>query len=329
MNKIGVIGSGSWGLTLAIMLHEKGNDVTVLCRTLEKKESLEKTRRDPRRLGDFLIPTGIKFSADPMDLTPCDYIIFAVPSEFFRAYLTRIHEFIKTKKLISVIKGIEEKTFKTPSEIIEDFFPESQIAVLTGPSIAREVLARIPTSVVVASKDEKYAQEVQLLFHTNYFRVYYSKDIKGCELGGATKNVIAIAAGILDGLGFGANTKGALIVRGAREIMRLGERLGADPITISGLSGIGDLITTCFSRYSRNRIVGEELAKGRKLEEILESLNMVAEGVHTSHVLYELAKEINIEMPVVDMVHRILLGEITPEKAIEHIMNRPPKPEFY
>ncbi len=329
MSKIGIIGSGSWGLTLAIVLHEKGNDVTVLCRTVEKKESLEKTRRDPQRLGDFIIPSGIKFSADPIDLTPGDYIIFAVPSEFFRTYLTKIHKFIKTNKLISVIKGIEEKTFKTPSEIIKEFFPESQVAALTGPSIAREVLVKIPTSVVVASKDEKFAKEVQLLFHTNYFRVYYSKDIKGCELGGATKNVIAIAAGILDGLGFGANTKGALIVRGAREIMRLGERLGADPITISGLSGIGDLITTCFSKYSRNRIVGEELAKGRKLDEILESLNMVAEGVHTSHVIHDLAKEINIEMPVVEMVHRILLGEITPKKAIEHIMNRPPKPEFY
>ncbi|MEO0230396.1 MAG: NAD(P)H-dependent glycerol-3-phosphate dehydrogenase [candidate division WOR-3 bacterium] len=329
MSKIGIVGSGSWGITLGTLLLEKGNEVTILCRNQEKKLALEKTRRDPVRLGDFTIPDDLNFSADPEDLINQEYVIIAIPSEFLREYLKKIQNYIVTDKLISVIKGIEEKTFKMPSEIIKEFFPEKKIAVLSGPSIAREVLAKIPTSVVVASVEEKYAQEVQLLFHTNYFRVYFSKDVKGCELGGATKNVIAIAAGILDGLGFGANTKGALIVRGAREIMRLGEKLGAHPLTISGLSGIGDLITTCFSPYSRNRIVGEELAKGKNLGEILTNLNMVAEGVHSSHVIFELSRKINVEMPVVEMVHKILMGEITPREAIDRIMNRPPKPEIY
>jgi len=329
MKKIAIIGSGSWGLTLGILLNEKGHQVKILCRSKEKKELLERERKDEKRLGKFTIPKEIEFTADVKDIQDAEYVIFAIPSEFLRNFLKKIHHEIQTHKLISVIKGIEDETFKTPSEVIGEFFPDKKIAVLSGPSIAREVLAKIPTSVVVASCDPEYAREVQELFHTKYFRVYYSTDVRGCELGGAVKNVIAIAAGILDGLGFGANTKGALIVRGAREIMRLAVKLGAEPLTISGLSGIGDLITTCFSEFSRNRIVGQELAKGRKLEEILDDLNMVAEGVHSAHAIYKLSKKVGIEMPIVDAVHRILINEISPKEAVEEILSRPPKPEFY
>lgn len=329
MNSVGIVGSGSWGLTLGILLTEKGHSVTVLCRREEKKSELSEKRKDIKRLGEVQIPKEIEFSTDPNVLNNSEYVIFAVPSHTLRDYMQKVHTSINSRKLISVIKGIETGTFKTPSQVIMEFFPEAKIAVLTGPTISKEVLRRIPTSAVVASSDEDYAKEVQMLFHTNYFRVYYSSDITGCELGGAVKNVIAIAAGILDGLGFGANTKGALIVRGAREIMKLGEKMGANPLTFSGLSGIGDLITTCFSPYSRNRIVGEQIARGRKPEEILAEMDMVAEGIRTSHVIRELAAKLNIELPVVECVHRILNGELTPLEAINLILNRPPKPEFY
>ncbi len=329
MSKIGIIGSGSWGLTLSRLPHEKGNNVKVLCRRQEKKEDLESKRRDPKRLGETEIPHGIDFTTIAEELNDSEYLIFAVPSQNLRAYLNIIAPKLTCKKIISVIKGIEAKTYKTPSEILQEFFPNSLIAVLAGPSIAREVLKKIPTSVVVASKDENFAKEAQNLFHTSYFRVYYSSDVKGCELGGAIKNVIAIAAGIIDGLGYGANTKGALIVRGAREMMRLGEKLGAYPLTFSGLSGIGDLITTCFSAHSRNRIVGESIVKGFTPEEIQKNMDMIAEGIETSHVIYELAKKVDVEVPIVEYVHKILKKEIAPMDAIMAILNRPPKPEFY
>jgi len=329
MNKVAIVGSGSWGLTLAVLLQEKGYLVTVLCRRIEKKFELETKRIDPKRLGDFRIPNSINFTIEPNEIADSDYIVFAIPSQHLRDVAKKISSKIKPSKIISVIKGIEAKTFKTPSEILKEYFPSSKIAVLTGPSIAREVLKKIPTSVVVASEDTEYAKEIQNLFHTGYFRVYYSSDVKGCELGGAVKNVIAIAAGILDGLGFGANTKGALIVRGAREMMKLGERLGANPLTFSGLSGIGDLITTCFSPFSRNRIVGEAIARGKKPEDVLKEMDMVAEGIETSHVITEIAKKVGVEVPVVEYVHKILIGEISPQEAINAILNRPPKPEFY
>lgn len=329
MSKVAIVGSGSWGLTLAVLIQEKGHRVTVLCRRMEKKIELETKRIDPKRLGDFRIPDSINFTIIPKEIGDSDYFVFAIPSQHLRDVARKISFEIKPSKIISVIKGIESKTFKTPSEILKEYFPSSKIAVLTGPSIAREVLKKIPTSVVVASEDTEYAKEIQNLFHTGYFRVYHSSDVKGCELGGAIKNVIAIAAGILDGLGFGANTKGALIVRGAREMMRLGEKLGANPLTFSGLSGIGDLITTCFSPFSRNRIVGEAIARGKKPEEILKEMDMVAEGIETSHVIKEIAKKVGVEVPVVEYVHRILIGEISPQEAINAILNRPPKPEFY
>ncbi|HRD22648.1 MAG TPA: NAD(P)H-dependent glycerol-3-phosphate dehydrogenase [Candidatus Hydrothermia bacterium] len=329
MKNIGIIGSGSWGITLGILLTEKGHHLKILCRREEKKVELDQKRMDFKRLGEIKIPREIVFTIDPDELKDSEYVVFAVPSHTLRMYLNKVKSSLRTDKLISVIKGIEAHSFKAPSEIIEEYFPSSQIAVLTGPSISREVLRKIPTSVVVASRVETFAVEVQMLFHTNYFRVYYTSDVKGCELGAAVKNVIAIAAGVLDGLGYGANTKGALIVRGAREIMKLGEKMGANPLTISGLSGIGDLITTCFSPYSRNRIVGEQIALGKDSDEVLAEMEMVAEGINTSHVIKELAANIGIEMPVVECVHGILNGELTPLEAVDLILNRPPKPEFY
>jgi len=325
---IGIIGSGSWGITIGRLLFFKENIITIWCRRLEKAEQLSRDREDPERLPGIRIPKGIKFTPDFNDLKNSQYIIFAVPSHTLREVASRLKSHFYPKRIISLIKGMEEKTFKTPSQILEELFPLAKIAVLSGPSIAREVAQELPTSVVSASKDIFYAQEVQELFHTVYFRVYYSQDIIGVELGAALKNIIAIAAGIIDGLNLGANAKGALLVRGIKEIMRIGEKLGANPLTFSGLSGTGDLITTCFSKYSRNRHVGEELAKGRKIEDILEEMKMVAEGVRTTFIVYELSKKLKVDMPITEFVYKILKGEITPRDAIKEILQRPPKPEF-
>jgi len=324
---IGIIGSGSWGITIGRLLFFKENIITIWCRRLEKAEQLSRDREDPERLPGIRIPKGIKFTPDFNDLKNSQYIIFAVPSHTLREVASRLKSHFYPKRIISLIKGMEEKTFKTPSQILEELFPLAKIAVLSGPSIAREVAQELPTSVVSASKDIFYAQEVQELFHTVYFRVYYSQDIIGVELGAALKNIIAIAAGIIDGLNLGANAKGALLVRGIKEIMRIGEKLGANPLTFSGLSGTGDLITTCFSKYSRNRHVGEELAKGRKIEDILEEMKMVAEGVRTTFIVNELSKKLKVDMPITEFVYKILKGEITPRDAIKEILQRPPKPE--
>ena len=325
---IGIIGSGSWGITIGRLLFFKENIITIWCRRLEKAEQLSRDREDPERLPGIRIPKGIKFTPDFNDLKNSQYIIFAVPSHTLREVASRLKSHFSPGRIISLIKGMEEKTFKTPSQILEELFPRAKIAVLSGPSIAREVAQELPTSVVSASEDVFYAQEVQELFHTGYFRVYYSQDIIGVELGAALKNIIAIAAGIIDGLNLGANAKGALLVRGIKEIMRIGEKLGANPLTFSGLSGTGDLITTCFSKYSRNRHVGEELAKGRKIQDILEEMKMVAEGVRTTFIVYELSKKLKVDMPITEFVYKILKGEITPRDAIKEILQRPPKPEF-
>ena len=324
---IGIIGSGSWGITIGRLLFFKENIITIWCRRLEKAEQLSRDREDPERLPGIRIPKGIKFTPDFNDLKNSQYIIFAVPSHTLREVASRLKSHFYPKRIISLIKGMEEKTFKTPSQILEELFPLAKIAVLSGPSIAREVAQELPTSVVSASKDIFYAQEVQELFHTVYFRVYYSQDIIGVELGAALKNIIAIAAGIIDGLNLGANAKGALLVRGIKEIMRIGEKLGANPLTFSGLSGTGDLITTCFSKYSRNRHVGEELAKGRKIQDILEEMKMVAEGVRTTFIVYELSKKLKVDMPITEFVYKILKGEINARDAIKEILQRPPKPE--
>ena len=323
----GIIGSGSWGITIGRLLFFKGNIINIWCRRLEKAVQLSRDREDPERLPGIKIPKGIKFTLDFNDLKNSHYIIFAVPSHTLREVASRLKSHFYPGRIISLIKGMEEKTFKTPSQILEELFPLAKIAVLSGPSIAREVAQELPTSVVSASKDVFYAQEVQELFHTGYFRVYYSQDIIGVELGAALKNIIAIAAGIIDGLNLGANAKGALLVRGIKEIMRIGEKLGANPLTFSGLSGTGDLITTCFSKYSRNRHVGEELAKGRKIQDILEEMKMVAEGVRTTFIVYELSKKLKVDMPITEFVYKILKGEINTRDAIKEILQRPPKPE--
>lgn len=325
--KVGVLGSGAWGLTLGRHLFFKGMEVKIWTRSRERRKKLSLERRDDARLPGIDIPSEIEITEEIEQVLDVNYLIFAVPSHALR----ETAEKIKGKKppLVSVVKGIEVETGKRMSEILQEVLGNVKVAVLSGPSIALEVAKGKPTSVVVASYDEEYAKEIQNLFHSTFFRVYTARDIIGVELGGALKNIIALAAGVVDGLSLGANAKGALLTRGLAEIMRFGVMLGADPLTFSGLSGMGDLITTSFSAHSRNRYVGQELGKGRRLEEILREMVMVAEGVKTTEAIYKLSLKLSVEMPLTETVYLLLLGKLTPKEALNKLLERTPKPEIY
>ncbi len=283
------------------------------------------------RLPGVTLPAEIRFTHEMCDaLDGAELMLFAVPSQALRKVARRVANCGKfPDKAVSATKGIEIGTGMRMSQVIQDELGIRQTAALSGPSIAIEVARGLPSSVVAASAEEDFALEVQAMFHAPRFRVYTSTDIIGVELGGALKNIVAIAAGISDGLGFGANTKGALLTRGLAEIMRLGVHLGAKPVTFAGLSGMGDLITTSFSKHSRNRHVGEELGKGRKLPEILAEMVMVAEGVPTTEAVHRLALKLDVEMPLTHAVLKILRGEWNPTDAIRELTKREPKPEYY
>ncbi len=331
MSKISVLGGGSWGLTLANHLVSLGHDVVVWTRTAEKAEKLARERECPRRLPGIRLSDEISFTSDiPTAMENAEYLLFVVPSQAIRSVAKLVREAGHyPRKVISATKGIEIETGLRMSQVIIDELGDVAVAALSGPSIAIEVARKLPASVVAASENGDFAREVQELFHSSLFRVYTSEDIIGVELGGALKNIVAIAAGISDGMGFGANTKGALLTRGLAEIMRLGIHLGAKPVTFAGLSGMGDLITTSFSRHSRNRHVGEELGKGRKLDDILSEMVMVAEGVPTTEAVYKLSVKLSIDMPLTHAVLMILKGEWTPMHAVRELTRREPKPEYY
>jgi glycerol-3-phosphate dehydrogenase (NAD(P)+) len=326
--KVSVIGDGGWGTTLGILLAEKNYDVTLWSYDPGYAEVLQITRENKKYFPGFKIPESIKITSD-IDVATDNknFIILAVPSKFFREVVKKIKNFNRNAIFISVAKGIEIETFKRMSEIIIEEHGEVNIAVLSGPSIAYEVALKKPTSVVVASYDENIASKVQALFFSSYFRVYTSSDVVGVELGGALKNIIAIAAGICDGLGFGTNSKSALLSRGLAELIRLGKFLGADPHTFFGLSGMGDMITTCFSTKSRNRWVGEEIGKGKKLNEILDKMEMVAEGIYTVRAVNKFIKVYNIDMPISQKVYEVLYENKPPDVAVQELMAREPKSE--
>jgi glycerol-3-phosphate dehydrogenase (NAD(P)+) len=258
-------------------------------------------------------------------------IVFVVPSHTVRSVARDLRKCIKGDPLlVSCIKGIEEDTLKRMSEVIEENLPERfscKVTALSGPSIANEVIKKIPTTVVAANRNASVSEEVQEILSTSFFRVYTNTDIIGVELGGAVKNVIVIAAGICDGMGLGANTKAALLTRGLAEIKRLGLKMEAKEETFSGLSGVGDLITTAFSKHSRNRYVGEELGKGRGFDDILEGMIMVAEGVKTTNSVMKLAEKLNVDMPITSEIYNVLFKEKNPEKGVYDLMTRELKKE--
>ncbi len=325
--KISVLGAGGWGTTLAVLLHYNGHSVTLWEYKKVYAKELAKRRENRIYLPGINIPDEIKITSDLADSTEHkNLIVLAVPSQFLRKVVERIdYHSIKDTILVSVSKGIEKETLMTMSQMMKDVhhrLDKNQIGVLSGPSHAEEVSKRIPTAVVAASSSRDTSKTIQSVFMNSYFRVYSSTDILGVELGGAFKNVIAIGAGIIDGAGFGDNTKAAIMTRGVAEISRLGLVMGARPETFAGLSGMGDLIVTCMSRHSRNRFVGEQIGKGKKLKDVLKSMEMVAEGVETTKSVNQLADKYKIETPIANEVYKILFEDKDPIKATNDLMNR-------
>ncbi len=331
--RIAVLGAGGWGTTLAILLSGNSHRVTLWSYGAEDAERMLAKRENPDFLPGIPIPTAVSITGDLSGaIRGAEVIVAAVPSQYLRNVICRIApEVSSAMTIVNVAKGVENGTLMTMSEMIHDVIPSldpSRIATLSGPSHAEEVSRRIPTTVVVASEDIETARRVQRIFMTPNFRVYASNDIKGVEIGGSLKNVIAIAAGIIDGAQLGDNTKAAVMTRGIAEIARVGVALGAHVRTFSGLSGIGDLMVTCMSRHSRNRQVGVEIGKGRKLPEILAGMVMVAEGIATTQSAHDLARRVNVETPIVDQVHKILFEGKDPLKACYDLMTRDPKGEL-
>ncbi|GIK21789.1 MAG: NAD(P)H-dependent glycerol-3-phosphate dehydrogenase [Ignavibacteriales bacterium] len=330
--KISVLGAGGWGTTLGILLHYNGHQVTLWEYKKNYVKELLKKRINSLYLPGVPIPEEISITHDLEEsIHQKNILVLAVPSQFLRSVVEQIkYPDIKNSILVSVSKGIENKHLMTMSQMLKDVHPQlskNQIGVLSGPSHAEEVSRRIPTAVVAASIDHDTSKSIQAAFMNSYFRVYSSTDILGVELGGAFKNVIAIGAGIIDGAGFGDNTKAAIMTRGVAEISRLGLAMGAKPETFAGLSGMGDLIVTCMSKHSRNRYVGEQIGKGKTLKEVLKSMDMVAEGVETSRSASKLADKHKIEVPITTEVYKILFEDKDPVKATTDLMTRDMKTE--
>lgn len=322
--KISVLGSGSWGIALAVLLKNNGHEVAVWSKFDEEYTMLKEKREHLRNLPGIKIQEDVVITQDVAEAVDgCDMIVFAVPSRVVRMTAADVKAFIKPDQIIiNVAKGLEDETLYTLEQILSEEMPENPIAVLSGPSHAEEVAKCIPTSVVAACKDTEVVKKIQAAFMNSYFRVYGSEDVLGVEMGGALKNVIALSAGISDGLGFGDNTKAALMTRGITEIARLGMAMGATMNSFSGLSGIGDLIVTCTSMHSRNRRAGILIGQGMSLEEAQEEVQMVVEGVYAAKAALALAKKYNVELPITEQVNKVLFGGKDPKEATIELMER-------
>lgn len=332
MNKLNicVLGDGGWGTTLAILLFQKGFKVSLWGAFSDYLSYLDKKRTNTKFLPGIKIPKGIKIVPSlNQAISDKQLIIFAIPSQHLRKILKKIKKLDYPKEAIylSVIKGIEMGSLKRMSEIIHEELGRIRLAVLSGPTIAHEVARGIPTAAVVASHHKKIRKYLQEIFMTERFRVYNSSDVIGVELGGSLKNIIAIACGISDGLRFGTNTKAAILSRGLVEISRLGFAMGANVKTFSGLSGLGDLVTTCISPYSRNRSVGEQVGRGRSLNKIMSTMQMIAEGLPTTKSAYALSLKYKVDMPITREVFNVLYKDKSPEKAVRDLMKRSKKEE--
>ena len=330
INKITILGDVGWGTTLAILFARKGYKITLWGAFKDNIAEVNKTRINQKFLPGIRLPSSIILTSDlVLALKAADLIVLAIPSQFIRQVLKRLKELnINSIPFLSVVKGIETETLMRVSEIIYQELGKSlKLAVLSGPTIALEVAKEVPTTAVVSSWSEKLSESLQRVFTTNRFRVYTNPDVVGVELGGSLKNVIAIACGISDGLGFGANTKAALLARGLAEISRMGIAAGAKKETFSGITGLGDLVTTCISQHSRNRSVGEQIGKGGKLKNILSRMNMVAEGVATAKAAYLLGKKYRVSMPITNEVYSVLYKNKDPFKAVNDLMTRQRKEE--
>ena len=325
MGNISFLGCGSWGGALGYVVAKKGIPVTMWHRNQEIVEALTETRTH-YLVSSLTFPDNVSFTSNIYEaIHGAETVILAIPSQSIRGLIRSCQEiWMEEQTFVNVSKGIEIYTLMTVSEVINDVLGDTykNIVTLSGPSHAEEVIEGHPTILVSASPNTKVARAVQKLFSNETLRIYVNADIKGVELGGSIKNVIAIAAGIVDGIGYGDNTKAALLTRGLSEISRLGAAMGGSVTTFSGLSGIGDLMVTCFSKYSRNRFIGEKIGKGKSLTEILKEMSMVAEGVSTAATVYQLSKKYRIEMPISHSVHDILFKGKDPKTTIHELMSR-------
>lgn len=329
--RFAVIGGGSWGTTLADMLARAGQPTTLWVREQKLMATIKSKRVNEWYLKDVVLCDELQVTSDPATaLKDADAFLFAVPSQFFRATLKTLAPHLPHKPvIICANKGIELTTHSPMSQVVFEELAslKPRYAMLSGPSFAFEVAKQLPTTVSLGCKDKKLATDLQEALSTPYFRVYTNPDYKGVELGGALKNIIAIAAGIADGLGFGYNARAGLITRGLVEMSRLGKKMGADPQTFMGLSGMGDLVLTCTGELSRNRQVGLQLGKGRTLIEILDDMTAVAEGVKTTEAVYELSRELDIELPITEQVYAVLHEQKDPKQAVMDLMARNLKDE--
>ena len=332
MDKVAVIGTTTWGTTLGILLARKNIPAVLLARTPEESVALQSQRRNARFLPDVEFPDALTVSHDPEEaMGGAGMAILAVPSSSFRNNVRWVRGALEGSPLVlSVSKGLERDTGKRMSQILQDELPQRlhrRICVLSGPNLALEIVAGKPASTVVASLEHVVAEEAQSVLMSPYFRVYTNEDTIGVELGGALKNIIALGAGICDGLGYGDNGKAAFITRGLAEITRLGVAAGANPNTFAGLAGLGDLVATCASPLSRNHFVGVQLASGRPMEDILASMSNVAEGVYTTVAALKMAGGLDVEMPITKVTYQVLFEGLDPRQAVLELMGRPPKAE--
>ncbi len=329
MSYISVIGAGSWGTTLACMLAEKEYDVSLWVYEESLVEDINRLRINTAYLPGFTVPDNVRVSHSLEDVVSRSrYILNVVPTQFSRAVFKDALPYIHRDAIIvNASKGIEKGTLLTITSILKELVA-CRIAVLSGPSFAEEVMKKLPTAVTVAASDSDTALLLQEIFNTDYFRVYTHTDVPGVEIGGALKNVMAIAAGISDGLGLGSSTRAALITRGLSEITRLGVAMGAHEKTFIGLSGLGDLVLTCTGQLSRNYSVGLKLGQGQKLNDILQNMTMIAEGISTAEAANALSKKFNVEMPIVEQIHRVINEDKNPLDAVKELMGRTLKSEF-
>ncbi len=337
MKSAAVLGGGSWGTALAKLLSEKGIDTALWVRNDSLAKEIRAKGENKRYLPGFRLPEDLVITSDIAEvLSRGEVILFVVPSHAMRQTAELVARQLPSvpgpSAIVSCAKGIENESLMTMTEVFQEIFPPqmaSGISVLSGPSFAKEVAQGMPTAVTIAAYSEEKAKGLQDFFSTDFLRVYTTQDVIGVQLGGAVKNVLAIAAGISDGLGFGTNTRAALITRGLAEMSRLGLKLGANPLTFAGLAGLGDLVLTCTGDLSRNRQVGLKLGAGKSMDEILDSMNMVAEGVKTSKSLYMLAQRHQVDMPIVEHVYKVIYEGMSPAEAVRGLLDRPQKYELY
>ncbi|MBN1268812.1 MAG: NAD(P)-dependent glycerol-3-phosphate dehydrogenase [Kiritimatiellae bacterium] len=329
LRQVAILGDGGWGTALALVLHQNGHGVRVWGPFPDYIAEIKRTRENRKFLPGVRLPAELLWTSEREEaIAGADAVVLAVPSRFFKSVVTSFAGILpKGALVVSVAKGLDQETHKRMSETAEAALGRGPVAALSGPSHAEEVARGVPTAVVIACADHGVAEQLQQVFNGPAFRVYTSDDIVGVELGGALKNIIALAAGISDGIGFGDNTKAALITRGLAEIARLGCALGAHPATFAGLSGMGDLIVTCASRLSRNRAVGERLGRGEKMADILAGMEQVAEGVWTCGAARALAQEAGVEVPITAEVDAVLHEGKDPRAAVQALLSRDPRPE--